>query len=193
MLAGESRADPPELAQAARDVGRAGLDAGREAWSVFTTFRRLLAADLTLSRSALGMTLAWIAGTIILGASAWIFFMGAAVLALRDSGLSLLWALLLPAVLSAIGAGVCGWLAMRVYEHTSLDATRRQLARFGLAGDPEQDKNPETGTEPAAEDRPPEPEPKAPPPAMSVDDAAEPPPPVEKTTPAERKSSEPPP
>jgi hypothetical protein len=66
-------------------------------------------------------------------------------------------------------------MASKVYEHTSLDATRRQLARFGLAGDPDQDKNPETGTEPAAEDRPPEPEPKAPPP-NELDQPAEPPP-----------------
>jgi hypothetical protein len=117
--------------------------------------------------------------------------MGAAVLGLRDLGLSLLWALLVPAAISAIGAGACAWMAGKVYEHTSLDATRRQLARFGLAGDPEQDKNPETGTEPAAEDRPPEPEPKAPPPTQSVDETAEPPPEPEKK-PGESKPIEPP-
>lgn len=163
MPAGESPAPAPGLAQAAQDVGRAGLEAGRQAWGVFTSFRRLLAADLTLSRSAFGVTLAWTAGAIILGATAWIFLMGAAVLGLRSLGLSTLWALVVPAVVSAIGAGVCAWLATRVYEHTSLDATRRQLARFGLAGDPDQDKNPETGIEPEAKERPPEPEKKAPP------------------------------
>ena len=192
MLEGESRVDPPELAQAARDVGRAGLDAGREAWSVITTFRRLVSADMTLSRVALGTSMAWTAGAIILGASAWMFFMGAAVLALRDAGLSLLWALLVPAVISLLGAAGCAYAAMQVSKHTSLDATRRQLARFGLAGDPAQDDNPETGVEPEASERPPEPEPKAPPPTLSVDETAEEPPPPDKK-PGEPKPAEPPP
>ena len=74
------------------------------------------------------------------------------------------------------GGGACAWMASKVYEHTSLDATRRQLSRFGLAGAPEQDKNPETGTQPKAEDRPPDPEPKAPPTPMNLEQAAEPPP-----------------
>ena len=192
MLEGESRADPPELAQAARDVGRAGLEAGREAWSIVTTFRRLVSADLTLSRVALGTSMAWTAGAIILGASAWMFLMGSAVLALRDAGLSLLWALLVPAIVSLLGAGGCAYAAMQVFQHTSLEATRRQLARFGLAGDPAQDDNPVTGTDPEASERPPEPEPKAPPPTQSIDEKAEPPPPPDKK-PGEPRTIEPPP
>lgn len=172
MLAGESRADPPELARAAQDAGRAGLEAGRQAWSVVATFRRLLAADLTLSRSALGVTLAWTAVGIILGASAWMFFMGAVVLGLRDLGLSLLWALLVPALISALGAGACAWTAARAYEHTRLDATRRQLARLGLAGDPGQDNDPQTGIEPAAQQRTAEPPQRAPP-AKPLEEPAE--------------------
>ena len=165
MRAGDPPASPaPALAQAAQDVGRAGLEAGREAWGVVTAFRRLVAADLTLSRVAFGTAMAWTAGAVILGASGWIFFMGTAVLALQRAGFSLMWALLVPALLSAIGAGVCAWMGMRVFQHTSMDATRRQLSRFGLAGDPAQDENPETGVDPAAAERPPEPEPKAPPP-----------------------------
>jgi hypothetical protein len=164
MPAGESPASPPpDLAHAAQAVGRAGLDAGREAWGVVSSFRRLVAADLTLSRVAFGVTIAWTAGAIVLGASAWIFLMAVAVIALQRSGLSLLWALLTPALVSALGAGLCAWLAQRVFQHTSLDATRRQLARFGLAGDPMHDENPETGIDPQAAERPPEPEPKAPP------------------------------
>ena len=57
---------------------------------------------------------------------------------------------------------------MQVFQHTSMDATRRALSRFGLAGHPDQDDNPETGKDPSAAERPPEPEQKAPP-AQPVD------------------------
>jgi len=162
MQAGEAPAPPPDLARAAQDVGRAGLDAGREAWGIVTTLRRLVAADLTLSRVAFGVAMAWTAGAVVLGASGWIFLMGAAVLGLQATGLSLLWAMLVPGILSVLGAGACAYAATRVFQHTSMDATRRALSRFGLAGDPAQDDNPETGVDPAASERPPEPEPKAP-------------------------------
>lgn len=164
MQAGEPPAPAPDLAQAAKAVGHAGFEAGREAWGILTTLRRLVAADMTLSRVAFGTAMAWTAIAVVLGASGWIFLMGAAVLGLQKSGLSLLWALLVPGLVSIAGAGACAWAGMRVFQHTSMDATRRALSRFGLAGDPAQDDNPETGVDPSASERPPAPEPKAPPP-----------------------------
>lgn len=162
MQAGESPASPPpELARAAQEVGRAGLEAGRQAWSIVTTLRRLVAADLTLSRVAFGVAMAWTAGAIILGASAWILLMAAAVLGLQALGLSTLWAVLVPGLVSVLGAGACAWRAMQVFQHTSMDATRRALSRFGLAGHPDQDDNPQAGADPSAAERPPEPEKKA--------------------------------
>src|SRR5690606_40592852 len=40
--------------------------------------------------------------------------------------------ILLPAVASLVVAGIGGWMAFRYYEHTRLQATRRQLARLGI-------------------------------------------------------------
>jgi hypothetical protein len=138
MHAGESRGDPPELSQAAQDIARAGLDAGRSAWGVATSFRAMVAADLALTRSAFGLTLVYTGIAIALGASAWLLLMGVLVLALQATGLALIWALLLPATLSAVGAGICAWIGSKVFADTRLCATRRQLARLGLAEDPEQ-------------------------------------------------------
>jgi hypothetical protein len=159
MDSGESRADPPELTRAAQEIGSAGMQAGRSAWGIVTSFRRLVAADLALSRSAFGLTLAYTAGAIVLGASAWMFLMAAVVLGLQELGLPLVWAVLIPGLASGIGAGVVAFAGSRIFEHTRLDATRRQLARFGWAGDPEHDDRVETGTSPKAEDRAEEPPP----------------------------------
>lgn len=136
MAAGVSPGDPPELSQAAEDIAKAGLEAGRSAWGVATSFRTLVAADIALSRSAFGLTLAYTGAAIALGASAWLLLMGVLVLSLQATGLALVWALLLPALLSATGAGICGYIASRVFTDTRLSATRRQLANLGLANDP---------------------------------------------------------
>jgi uncharacterized membrane protein YqjE len=136
MREGESPADPPELSQAAQDLGRAALGAGRSAWHVTKTFRTLLAADLSLSRSALGMTLAFAAVGIVLGASAWLLLMTLLVVALRELGLGWLVAIAIPALLSLAGAALCMWRASIAFADTRLNATRRQLARFGLGEDP---------------------------------------------------------
>jgi peptidoglycan/LPS O-acetylase OafA/YrhL len=40
--------------------------------------------------------------------------------------------LLLTSVLSIVVTVIGGWMAMRYFEHTRLQATRRQLARLGI-------------------------------------------------------------
>lgn len=127
----------PDLIDAAKNIGNATRDAGKSAWQVATSFRSLIAADLALSRSAFGLTLVYVGIAIALGASAWLLLMGVLVLALQSTGLSLMWSLGLPALLSATGAGICTWIGSKVFEDTQLRATRRQLARLGLAEDPE--------------------------------------------------------
>jgi uncharacterized membrane protein YqjE len=129
---------PPDLLDAAKRIGDAARDAGQSAWQVATSFRSLVAADLALSRSAFGLTLVYTGIAIALGASAWLLLMGVLVLALQSTGLSLLWSLALPALLSATGAAICTWIGSKVFEDTQLRATRRQLARLGLAEDPAQ-------------------------------------------------------
>ena len=125
--------DAPGLADALRELGatgRATWGAGREA---FSAFRILFSADVSLARSAFGRTLAFTGVAIAFGASAWLLFMAAVIVAL-SIGLGWPWwlSLVLTASLSLVITIVCGWLAMHYFEHTRLQATRRQLARLGI-------------------------------------------------------------
>lgn len=128
--------DPPPLTQAARDIGRAGVESGRAAWEAVGALRKLVAADFALSRSAFGLTLAWAGVGIALGASAWLLLMGLLVLGLHELGLGWIAALSLPALVSLGGAGLAGWRAAQVFDDTRLNATRRQLAHLGWGEDP---------------------------------------------------------
>ena len=123
----------PGIDEAVRQLGatgRATWTAGRDASKAF---RILLAADVSLARSAFGRTLAFTGVAIAFGASAWLLLM-AAVIAWLSLGLGWAWSLslLLASALSIGITAVGGWMAMRYFEHTRLQATRRQLARLGI-------------------------------------------------------------
>jgi hypothetical protein len=123
----------PGIDEAVRQLGatgRATWTAGRDASKAF---RILLAADVSLARSAFGRTLAFTGVAIAFGASAWLLLM-AAVIAWLSLGLGWAWSLslLLAAALSMVITAIGGWMAMRYFEHTRLQATRRQLARLGI-------------------------------------------------------------
>jgi len=125
--------DAPGIDEAVRQLGatgRATWTAGRDASKAF---RILLAADVSLARSAFGRTLAFTGVAIAFGASAWLLLM-AAVIAWLSLGLGWAWSLslLLAAALSIVITAIGGWMAMRYFEHTRLQATRRQLARLGI-------------------------------------------------------------
>ena len=115
-----------ELGASGRATWNAGRDAGK-------AFRILLSADVSLARSAFGRTLAFTGVAIAFGASAWLLLM-AALIAGLSLGLGWPWGLsfLLTGVLSLAVAGFGGWSAMRYFEHTRMQATRRQLARLGV-------------------------------------------------------------
>ena len=109
--------------------GRAGLKAASD---VAKALRILVAADISLARSAFGRTLALAGVAIAFGASGWLLLMAAMIAAMQSAGLSWLVSLLIAAVLSiaiTVGAGIG---AMRYFEHTRLQATRRQFARLGF-------------------------------------------------------------
>ncbi len=134
---GQARQDPPPQAapgledtlRGLREEGRAGLKAATD---VAKALRILVAADISLARSAFGRTLAFTAVAIAFGASSWLLLMAVMVSAMQSAGLSWLVALLIAAALSvAITAGA-GYAAMRYFEHTRLQATRRQFARLGF-------------------------------------------------------------
>ena len=123
----------PDVAETLRRLGasgRATLTAGRDA---ATAFRILLLADISLARSAFGRTLAFTGVAIAFGASAWLLLM-AALIAWLSLGVGWAWSLslLLAAALSLVITAIAGWMSMRYFEHTRLQATRRQLARLGV-------------------------------------------------------------
>lgn len=127
------RASAPGLRDSVRELGdggRATLEAGRDA---VKALRLLIAADVSLARSAFGRTLACTGAAIAFGGSAWLLLM-AALVALLSIGLGWSWpvSLLLTGVASLVLAVLGGWMAMRYFEHTRLQATRRQLARLGV-------------------------------------------------------------
>ena len=113
-----------------KDTGRATFSAGNDA---FKAFRILFTADVSLARSAFGRTLALTGVAIAFGASCWLLLMAALVTWLsRGLGMSFAAALLLCAVLSAVITGWAIWQAQRYFDHTRMQATRRQLARLGI-------------------------------------------------------------
>jgi len=123
----------PDLGETFRhlaDSGRAGLSAANDAAKAL---RILVSADISLARSAFGRTLAFTGVAIAFGASAWLLVMASLTAALHEGlGWSWGWSLGLCALVSLVATGIGGWMAMRYFEHTRLQATRRQLARLGI-------------------------------------------------------------
>lgn len=141
MSAGEEapQAEPSGSAQAAPGIeeafrelseeSRAGLKAARD---VGKALRILVAADISLARSAFGRTLALTGVAIAFGASAWLLLMAALIVGMQGAGVSWLWSLLIAAITSIVVTAGAGIAAMRYFEHTRLQATRRQFARLGV-------------------------------------------------------------
>ena len=120
------------LKQAASAAGEALKSAAVAAGDAAKALRILVAADISLARSAFGRTLAFTGVAITFGASSWLLLMAALVAGMVAAGLSWLLALLIAAALS-IGATVAAtWAAIHYFEHTRMKATRRQLARLGI-------------------------------------------------------------
>ncbi|RPE79728.1 phage holin family protein [Vulcaniibacterium tengchongense] len=125
-------ASPADLLEALREIratGHASLGAAIDAGKAL---RYLLAADLALARSAAGRGLAFAGLAVAAGGSAWLLLMAALVALLSRVGLSWLSAMLIAAGLSLVATALAGWRALRYFEYTRLQATRRQLARLGL-------------------------------------------------------------
>jgi len=123
---------PPDLGEALHALGadsRAGLKAASDS---LKALRILVAADVSLARSAFGRALAFTGVAIAFGASAWLLLMGALIAAMQAAGISWLVSLLIASGLSiaiTVGAVI---MAMRYFEHTRMQATRRQFARLGI-------------------------------------------------------------
>ena len=128
-----TEAPPPGLEESLRTLGAEGRAGLKAAGDVAKSLRILVAADISLARSAFGRTLALTGVAIAFGASSWLLLMAALIVGL-SRGLGMPWALalLLTAVLSIGVTVAAAWGASRYFEHTRLKATRRQLARLGI-------------------------------------------------------------
>lgn len=111
-------------------AAKAGLN---EAGNVAKAFRTLLAADVSLARSAFGRAMALTGVAIVFGASCWLLLMAALIVFLtRQVGLPWAASLSICAVLSGAITVWAAWQADRYFDHTRMQATRRQLARLGI-------------------------------------------------------------
>lgn len=123
----------PGLDDALRDIGDTGKATLKASVDAAKAFRTLVLADISLARSAFGRALAFTGVAIVFGASAWLLLMAALIVFLSNGlGWPWAWSLLLTAGLSLLVTGFGAWSAIRYFEHTRLQATRRQLARLGI-------------------------------------------------------------
>lgn len=122
----------PDLAESLRDIGATARSSLGAAADSAKALRSLVAADLSLARSALGRALAFTGVAIVFGASAWLLLMATLVTFLSTLGLSWLAAMLVAALLSLAVTAYGMWRAMHYFDFTRLQATRRQLARLGI-------------------------------------------------------------
>ena len=123
---------PPDLGEALHALGadsRAGLKAASDS---LKALRILVAADVSLARSAFGRTLAFTGVAIAFGASAWLLLMAAMIAAMQSAGLSWVAALLIASAVSVVVTAAAAYAGMRYFEHTRMQATRRQFARLGF-------------------------------------------------------------
>ena len=124
---------PPDLGEAIREVGAAARAGLSEAGNAAKAFRTLLAADVSLARSAFGRAMALTGVAIVFGASCWLLLMATLIVFLsRQLGLPWAASLLICALLSGAVTLWAAWLADRSFDHTRMQATRRQLARLGI-------------------------------------------------------------
>lgn len=123
----------PDLGESLRQVGAAGRAGISAAGDAAKALRTLFAADVSLARSALGRTLALTGVAIAFGASAWLLLMASLIVFLsRTLGWPWPLSLLVTAGLSLAITVLAGWKSMQYFEHTRMQATRRQLARLGI-------------------------------------------------------------
>ncbi|MGY1530950.1 phage holin family protein [Luteimonas sp. A649] len=129
----ESQPPPPDLAESLRELRESGLAGISATGDAAKALRDLLAADVSLARSAAGRSAVFAGAAVMFGASAWLLLMTALIVVLSNQ-------VGLPWWLSLGGCGLlsalCAWLALQkatdYFEHTRLKATRRQLARLGI-------------------------------------------------------------
>lgn len=122
--------DLAETLRGLRDSGKAGIGAAGDAAKAL---RELVAADVSLARSAAGRSAVFAGVAVMFGVSAWLLLMTALIVVLSNQvGLPWWMSLAGCGLLSLLGAWLSLQKATDYFEHTRLKATRRQLARLGI-------------------------------------------------------------
>ncbi|MCC4594533.1 phage holin family protein [Xanthomonas campestris pv. phormiicola] len=130
-----AEAEQPSLEQSFREFGQAGREGLTATLQASRALRKLVVADLALARAALARALVWLTIAVSFGASAWMLLMGALIAVLQRLGWSWLASISATAAFSLVVTALGAWQALRYFEMSKLDATRRQLAKLGIGGD----------------------------------------------------------
>ena len=130
----------PHIDESIRQIHAAGKATLNSTLDATRSIRRLAVADLALARSAFARSAIWISIGVMFGASSWLLCMAALITFLYGVvGWSWLMAFSVCALGSIVLTIFASWRAMRLFEFTSMQATRRQLSRYGLIADPDDD------------------------------------------------------
>ena len=136
----DARPETPGLDESVRQVGAAGRATLGSARDTSRALRRLVSADLQLARSAFGRGLAWAGVAVVFGASSWLLLAGAIIALLQRAGLSWFQAMFFTALASLLVTGLAAWRVFFYFDHTGMNATRRQLVRLGIFDDGNDDE-----------------------------------------------------
>jgi uncharacterized membrane protein YqjE len=128
-------AERPSLETSFREFGTAGREGLNATLEAGRALRKLLVADLALARAAMARALVWLTVSVAFGASAWMLLMGALIAVLQRLGWSWLASISATAAFSLVVTALGAWQALRHFEMSKLDATRRQLAKLGIGGE----------------------------------------------------------
>lgn len=141
--AGPSGADqepPPHLDESVRRVAAAGRETLGASRDTARALRRLVGADLALARGAVARALPWAVMALVFAFSTWLMLLAVLVAAFHAMGLGWLAATALSAAISLVATGLAAWRVMAYLRHAGMQATRRQLARFGLFQDADEEE-----------------------------------------------------
>lgn len=141
---------PPSLDESLRNVGKAGKDGFASAVDTARALRSLVLADFALARVSLARAMVWMSVAAVFGVSSWLLLMGALIALLQRMGLSWLSALSIAAALSLAITGLGVFMTLHYFEHTRMEATRRQLKAMGFGDDEHDEKSPELPLQDAA-------------------------------------------
>lgn len=130
-------AERPSLEESFREFGTAGREGLTATLEAGRALRKLVVADLALARAAMARALVWLTVSVAFGASAWMLLMGALIAVLQRFGWSWLASISATAAFSLVVTALGAWQALRYFEMSKLDATRRQLAKLGIGGEDE--------------------------------------------------------